>query len=129
MLPGYYTPAELAQMRGGGESTWRLRASRGDFIHAEKRGNTWYIPLRDVDHWGRGYDKEFGEPQKLTPEIPTDPRDIVLAQNDDGRYGIYVLEEWYGAGEALAMLDYLRKHEEWLKEKAAENKRNRENEQ
>lgn len=124
-MQGFYTPSQLAQMRGGGESTWRLRAARGEFKNAVKQGNTWFIPMRDVDKWGPGYDKEFAEPQPLSPECPTDPSSIVLAQNSDDRYGVYISEHWFGAGQALAILDYLEKHKDWLVEKSEENRKQR----
>ena len=73
-----------------------------------------------VNH-GRGHDKEFAEPQRLSSSHPTDPSDIVLAQNSDGRYGIYLEDDWYGAGQALVILEYLQKHKDWLAEKAKEN--------
>jgi Helix-turn-helix domain len=120
-MQGFYTSHQLADMLGGGESTYRLRAMRGEFPHASKQGGTWLIPLRDVQKWGRGYDKEFAEPLPLDPSHPKDESDIVLAQNNDGRYGIYINERWYGAGEALEILAYLEEHGEWLRQKAAEN--------
>lgn len=119
-MQGFYTPRQLAEMLGGGESTYRLRAARGEFLHAVKQGNTWFIPLLDVNHVGRGYDEECAEPQPLDPNYP-DSTDIVLAKHSEGRYGIYIEDEWYGAGEALAILSYLEKHREWLEQKAQEN--------
>lgn len=116
-MQGFYTPAQLAEMLGGGESTYRMRAARGEFKHAVKQGNTWFISLLDVSQVGRGYDREFAEPQKLSPEYPNDSSDIVIAQNSDGRYGIYLSDHWYGASQALNMLDYLTKHRAWLEEK------------
>jgi len=124
-MRGFYTTTQLAELFGGGASTWRTRAESGEFKHAFKQGNTWFIPLLDVSHVGRGYDEEFADPQPLSPEVPTDPSDIVLARNDDERYGIYINEHWYGAGQALSILSYLTKHREWLEQKAAENERQR----
>lgn len=66
---------------------------------------------------GRGRDKEYAEPTKLSPEVPTDPSDIVLAGDDEGRFGIYLNDRWYGAGQALRILAYLLKHQTWLEEK------------
>lgn len=121
-MKGFYTPKQLSELLGGGESTWRLRAARGEFLHAIKLpGNTWGIPLSDVDKWGRGYDAEHAAPQHLDPAHPDDPSDIVLAENSDGRYGIYISDDWYGAAQALVVLDYLRQHETWLLEKARVN--------
>lgn len=114
-MNGYYTPAQLAKMLGGGESTYRQYAARGEYLNATKQGNTWFIPLSDVSKHGRGYDQEFAAPAKLSPEYPQDPSDIVLAQNSDGRYGIYLEDDWYGAGQALEMFKYIREHEAWLK--------------
>lgn len=119
-MGGFYTPAELAYMRGGGESTYRQRAAAGEYLHATKQGNTWFIPLRDIDKWGRDYDKEFADPQPLDPKFPHE-QNIVLAQNSDGRHGIYIDDDWYGAGQALSILSYLEKHKTWLEEKAIEN--------
>ena len=121
-MQGFYTPKQLAEMLGGGESTYRLRAARGEFVHAVKQGNTWFIPLLDVNHVGRGYDPEFAPVKPISPEVPTDPSSIVLAQNSDGRYGIYINESWYGAAQALEILAYLKEHEVWLKEKAFMNR-------
>ena len=120
-MQGFYTTTQLAEMFGGGASTWRLRAEKGEFKHAVKQGSTWFIPLLDVSHVGRGYDEEFAEPARLSPEHPTDPSDIVLAKNSDGRYGIYIDDDWYGAAQALAILQYLEKHKTWLQQKAKEN--------
>lgn len=120
-MQGFYTPRQLADMLGGGESTYRLRAARGEFVHAVKQGNTWFIPLLDVSHVGRGYDEEFAPAAPLDPAYPNDTSDIVLAQNSDGRYGVYICEHWYGARQALSMLAYLEEHREWLQEKASLN--------
>lgn len=120
-MNGFYTPKQLSEMLGGGESTWRLRASRGEFKNAVKQGNTYFVPLSDVHKWGRGYDAEFAEPAPLDPAYPNDPSDIVLAKNSDDRYGIYISDHWYGARQALNMLAYLEKHRTWLEEKAQEN--------
>lgn len=120
-MQGFYTPKQLSEMLGGGESTYRLRASRGEFKHAFKQGNTWFIPLLDISHVGRGYDEELAPAQRLSPDYLQDPSDIVLAKNSDGRYGVYLEEEWYGATQALAILSYLEKHREWLEQKAREN--------
>lgn len=122
-MRGFYTPRQLSEMLGGGESTYRLRAARGEFVHAVKQGNTWFIPLLDVNHVGRGYDEEFAPARPLSPEVPTDPSSIVLAQNSDFRYGVYIDEQWYGAAQALEILKYLQEHEEWLQEKALLNER------
>lgn len=122
-MQGFYTPRQLAEKIGGGESTYRLRAERGDYIHAFKQGGTWFISMLDVNQHGRGYNEEFAEPQKLSPDYPNDPSDIVIAQNDD-RYGIYISGHWYGAGQALNILAYLEKHRAWLEEKAVENEVN-----
>ncbi len=118
---GFYTPAQLAEMLGGGESTYRQKAANGVYKNAVKQGNTWFIPLLDVSGVGRGYDKEFADPLKISTDVPTDPSDIVLAQNSDDRYGVYVSDDWYGAGQALQILRYLEEHREWLEEKAKEN--------
>ncbi len=126
-LHGFYTPAELANMFGGGESTYRQKAAGGDYLHAVKQGNTWFIPLRDISKNGRHYDKEFAEAQRLSPEYPEDPSDIVIAQNSDDRYGIYIDDDWYGASQALIMLDYLLKYKDWLVEKSAEMQEDRSN--
>ncbi len=75
------------------------------------------VPL----NFGRGHDKEFAEPQRLSPEYPADPSDIVLAQNSDGRYGIYIEDDWYGVSQALVILEYLEKHKAWLEQKSKEN--------
>jgi hypothetical protein len=120
-MQGFYTPKQLSEMLGGGESTYRLRAARGDFVHAVKQGNTWFIPLLDVSRVGRGYDEEYADSQPLDPRYPNDPSDIVIAQNSDGRYGVYITDDWYGAGQALTILAYLEKHKEWLEQKAKEN--------
>jgi hypothetical protein len=120
-MDGYFTPSQLASMFGGGESTWRLKAQKGEFAHAVKRGKTWFIPISDVNQIGRGYDKEFTEPQYLSPEYPNDPSSIVIAQNDDGRYGAYINEHWFGAAQSLVILEYLQSHRDWLVEKAQEN--------
>jgi hypothetical protein len=120
-MNGFYTPAQLATLLGGGESTYRQRAAKGEFINAVKQGNTWFIPMSDVDKTGRGYDEEFAEPQRLSPEVSGDPTDIVLAKNDDDRYGIYIREDWYGAAQALVILAYLQEHKAWLEEKAQTN--------
>jgi hypothetical protein len=114
---GYYTPAELAQMFGKGESTYRQQAAKGEYLNAVKQGNTWFIPLRDISKIGRGYDQEFAAPVKLSPE-PDDPQSIVLARDSDGHYGVYLDDAWYGAAQALQILKYLREHEGWLTEKA-----------
>ena len=121
---GYYTPSELAALLGGGESTYRQRAQRGEYINATKQGNTWLIPLSDISQHGRGYDEEFAEAARLSPAYPGDSTDIVLARNSDERYGIYLEESWYGAGQALEMLKYLQEHEQWLREKAKEHEEN-----
>jgi hypothetical protein len=120
-MQGFYTPAQLAEMLGGGESTYRQKAANGVYKHAVKQGNTWFIPLLDVAGVGRGYDKEFAEPLRLSVDRPDDTKDIVIAQDDDGRYGIYLEDHWYGAGQALRMLQYLEQHKNWLEEKAKEN--------
>lgn len=128
-MQDFYTPKQLAEMFGGGESTWRLRAARGEFSHAIKLpGNAWGIPLSDVNKWGRGYDEECADSQRLDPNYPEDPSDIVLAKNGDGRYGIYIEDDWYGAEQALTILDYLEKHRVWLEQKAKENELNHERE-
>lgn len=113
----FYTPAQLSVMRGGGESTWRLRAARGDFKHAVKQGNTWFIPMYDVLPPD---EEECAESRKLSPEYPNDPSSIVLARNSDGRYGIAVSGHWFGVKQALVILRYLEEHEPWLVEKIAE---------
>lgn len=120
-MRGFYTPRQLAEMRGGGESTYRQKAANGLYKNAFKQGDTWFIPLSDVDQWGRGYDKEFAEPLRLSVDHLGDPRDIVLAQNSDDRYGIYISDDWYGASQALQILKYLEQHREWLEQKAIEN--------
>ena len=66
------------------------------------------IPLR------HGQGVQFTEPCYLSPEYPNDSTHIVLAQNDDERYGIYIDEDWYGASQALRMLEYLQEHKAWL---------------
>ena len=119
---GYYTPAELAQLFGKGESTYRQQAAKGEYLNAVKQGNTWFIPLSDVSKTGRGYDQEFAPSMKLSPEYPNDSTDVVLAQNSDGRYGVYLEDAWYGAAQALVMLNYLQQHRDWLAEKAQANK-------
>lgn len=121
-IHGYFTPSELARMLGGGESTYRQRAANGEYLNAAKEGNTWWIPLSDINKNGREYDQEFAEPARLSPEYPSDPSDIVLAQNSDQRYGIYMDDDWYGVDQALEILKYLRKHEAWLVEKSKEQK-------
>ena len=120
-MQGFYTPKQLSEMLGGGESTYRLRASKGEFKHAVKQGNTWFIPLLDLSHVGRGYDEEFADPALLSPEQPNDPSDIVIAKNSDERYGIYINEHLYGADQALVMLSYLDQHREWLEQGAEFN--------
>ncbi len=64
------------------------------------------------------YGVQFMEPCYLSPEYPDDSTHIVLAQNDDERYGIYIDEDWYGAAQALRMLEYLQEHKAWLEERA-----------
>ncbi|SRR5579885_1855180 len=126
-MEGFYTPKQLSELLGGGESTYRVKAARGDFKHAFKQGNTWFIPLLDVSQIGRGYDKELAPPALLDPDYPDDPSDIVLAQNSDKRYGIYIDSHWYGARQALSILAYLEEHRAWLEEKANENNANENN--
>ncbi len=75
------------------------------------------------DNFGRGHDKEFDTPQMLSPETPKDPSDIVIAQNSDGRYGVYIEDDWYGSQQALVILKYLEKHRVWLEQTAQENMR------
>jgi len=70
------------------------------------------IPLR------HGAGIEFTEHYYLSPEYPNDPTHIVLAQNDDEGYGVYIDEVWFGASQALRMLEYLQEHKAWLEEKA-----------
>ncbi len=120
-MQGFYTPAQLAEMLGGGESTYRQKAANGVYKHAFKQGNTWFISLLDVSGIGRGYDKEFAEPLRLSVDHLSDPSDIVLAQNSDDRYGIYISDDWYGASQALQILKYLEQHREWLEQRAVEN--------
>lgn len=120
-MRGFYTPRQLAEMRGGGESTYRQKAANGLYKHAIKQGDTWFIPLGDVDQWGRGYDKEFAEPLRLSVDHLSDPSDIVLARNSDDRYGVYISDDWYGASQTLQILKYLEMHKDWLEQKAAEN--------
>lgn len=122
-MQGFYTPRQLAEKIGGGESTYRLRAERGDYVHAFKQGGTWFISMLDVNQHGRGYNEEFAEPQKLSPDYSNDPSDIVIAKNDD-RYGIYISGHWYGARQALNILAYLTQHRAWLEEKSVENDAN-----
>src|SRR5881396_171939 len=47
------------------------------------------IPLR------HGAGIEFTEHYYLSPEYPNDPTHIVLAQNDDEGYGVYIDEVWF----------------------------------
>lgn len=122
-MQGYFTPKQLSEMLGGGESTWRWRAANGRYKNAFQAGDkgTWYIPLSDINQTGRDYDEMCAEPAPLDPRYPKDPSSIVLARNADQRYGIYINQHWYGAGQALVMLNYLRQHEQWLIDGAKEN--------
>lgn len=46
--PDLLTPAEVAGLAGGGESTWRARAASGEFPGAVKKGKTWLIPRESL---------------------------------------------------------------------------------
>lgn len=116
-MHGFYTCTQLAEQLGNSESTWRLRAARGDFKHAVKQGNTWFIPMYDVEPLD---EEECADSRKLSPDYPNDPSSIVLACNADGRYGISVSGHWFGVKQALVILRYLEEHEPWLIEKITE---------
>lgn len=111
----YLSPLKASQLTKWSERTWRDKCARDVIPGAHKVGKQWLIPRDALRLCGilRGPEKEQGEPQMLAPDSDLD---IVIATEDDRR-GIYIDHTWFGAQEALGILEYLQKHEQWIREK------------
>ena len=88
----------------------------------EERGSKWGGKRPGAGRPSRkSYIEKIAEPFRLSPDVPSDPSEIALAQFDKERYGVSIDEEWFGAGQALQILKYLELHRDWLEQKAKEN--------
>ncbi len=109
----YIRISEAARVLRLADVTLRQRAAAGLIPGAKKvHEREWMIPRRYAYGYGRAPEEEQAESRAISTDGALT---VVLAINEDGRYGAYIEEDWVSADAALEIEAYFREHHDWLK--------------